>query len=69
MRQNTRLKSRIEALVLAAVMVVTTIFAGQRIQASYAGVGDDITSYVSSGGSIAQVCTSNAANYETVTGG
>ena len=27
------------------------------------------SSYVSSGGSIAQVCTSNAANYETVTGG
>lgn len=69
MRQNTRLKSRIEALVLAAVMVVTTIFAGQRIQAGYAGVGDDASSYVSSGGSIAQVCTSNAANYETVTGG
>lgn len=69
MRQNTRLKSRIEALVLAAAMVVTTIFAGQRIQANYMGVGDDASSYVSSGGSIAQVCTSNAANYETVTGG
>ncbi|MCR5145583.1 MAG: fibronectin type III domain-containing protein [Lachnospiraceae bacterium] len=63
------LKNRIEALVLAALLVVTTLFAGQKIQANYEGVGSDASSYVSTGGSIAQVIKSSATNYETVNGG